>query len=298
MRGLCLIVALLILPVASAQLEYYGSEYEIANDLSIKVDVVLKFSEPLNEFSYKPGLEIYDLKTESEFNSSCSVYADEIRCEFQGMTEDNRILKLHFKTKGLVSQFFGNYRFTLLKEIRDEVERMFLQVTLPERAVLSENPANKSYLPNDGFVVTDGKHIMVCWNRRNLKPGDSLHFAVSFAMPGASFNYLYLVVPIFAVLAFVIFYYRIKHREALTSILSPDEKKIVDILLSKGGKALQKVLVKETDFSKAKVSRLIKSLKIRGVVDIEPVSGRENRIRLTFGKKRKEDETGMAEGNS
>ena len=38
--------------------------------------------------------------------------------------------------------------------------------------------------------------------------------------------------------------------------------------------------MRETDFSKAKVSRLVKNLKERGVVDIEPVSGRENRIIL------------------
>jgi DNA-binding Lrp family transcriptional regulator len=71
----------------------------------------------------------------------------------------------------------------------------------------------------------------------------------------------------------------------MTSVLNKDEKRIVDILSRHGGKSGQKVLVRESDFSKAKVSRLVKNLKERGVVDIEPISGRENRIILKFDKK-------------
>ena len=55
---------------------------------------------------------------------------------------------------------------------------------------------------------------------------------------------------------------------------------IIDILNKYSGKIGQKVIVRESDFSKAKVSRLVKSLKGRGVLDTEAISGRENRIML------------------
>lgn len=47
---------------------------------------------------------------------------------------------------------------------------------------------------------------------------------------------------------------------------------------------MQKTIVKETGFSKAKVSRIIKSLHNRNIVSIEAVSGRENRIILKVRK--------------
>ena len=46
---------------------------------------------------------------------------------------------------------------------------------------------------------------------------------------------------------------------------------------------MQKVLVRETDFSKAKVSRLVKSLSERGVLEVEPM-GRTNKIKLKIEK--------------
>jgi uncharacterized membrane protein len=63
-------------------------------------------------------------------------------------------------------------------------------------------------------------------------------------------------------------------------LLNKDEKKIVDIIAKHGSEVRQREIVRETDFSKAKVSRLIKNLKERGVVDIEAISGRENKIIL------------------
>ncbi|MBU1135730.1 MAG: hypothetical protein KKG13_04430 [Nanoarchaeota archaeon] len=65
----------------------------------------------------------------------------------------------------------------------------------------------------------------------------------------------------------------------VTSVLREDERKIVDILEKHEGKVIQKTLVRETDFSKAKVSRLVKNLKERGIVDAEPI-GRTTKVTL------------------
>ena len=43
--------------------------------------------------------------------------------------------------------------------------------------------------------------------------------------------------------------------------------------------------MRESGFSKAKVSRLVSNLRERGVVGVEPISGRENRVLLKTGKK-------------
>ncbi len=63
-------------------------------------------------------------------------------------------------------------------------------------------------------------------------------------------------------------------------LLNKDEKRVVDIIARNDGQVRQSVIVKESDYSKAKVSRLIKNLKERGVVDTDPISGRENKVIL------------------
>ena len=71
-----------------------------------------------------------------------------------------------------------------------------------------------------------------------------------------------------------------KPADVIESVLNKDENAIVSILKRHDGKAGQKVIVRESDFSKAKVSRLVSNLKERGVVDTEPISGRENKVIL------------------
>jgi uncharacterized membrane protein len=100
---------------------------------------------------------------------------------------------------------------------------------------------------------------------------------------------------------------KVNKGRVIASVLNADEKRIVDIISASGTGALQKHVVKESGFSKAKVSRLVKSLGSRNIVKIEPVSGRENRILLSGGARDKErsvvkneeepKQTEVAEGN-
>ncbi len=69
-------------------------------------------------------------------------------------------------------------------------------------------------------------------------------------------------------------------------MLNADERKVLSILAARGGKVLQKHVVRESGFSKAKVSRLLKAMGWRGLVKLEPVSGRENRVLLVKGTER------------
>ncbi len=62
-------------------------------------------------------------------------------------------------------------------------------------------------------------------------------------------------------------------------LLKGDEKVLVDILNKHNGSVNQRVIVRESDFSKAKVSRLVAGLKERGIVDVE-ILGRTNKVTL------------------
>jgi uncharacterized membrane protein len=125
---------------------------------------------------------------------------------------------------------------------------------------------------------------MVHWERLDLNSDDSLQFSVMYTMPTVLSSFLIVILTVIVIIVMVSLVVYIKSgrkpEEIVSSVLNKDEKILIDLLNKYGGNVVQKTLVRETDFSKAKVSRLVKGLRERGVIKIEPVSGRENRVIL------------------
>jgi uncharacterized membrane protein len=295
-------VAFFIVSVGSVNavgLEYYGIEDSINEDLSVNNEVTLKFDSPITHLKYQLGFKVYNLTATSDFDSvDCEVRekdaGSDILCDFVGMTKKENMLKFRFITKDSVKRVDGKYQFSINYGISVPVERVTALIKLPENGVLSEEPANQSYSPEDGNILTDGKHIMVNWERMNLTSGEGLQFAVIYSMPAtlSSFVIVSLTLIIIVIMIGLIMYVKRgsrKPEEIVGSVLNKNENTIINLLKKHDGKAVQKVLVRETDFSKAKVSRIVKNLKERGLVNIEPVSGRENRVIL---KKIEESDSG------
>jgi uncharacterized membrane protein len=170
------------------------------------------------------------------------------------------------------------------------IENTFILIRLPRNDILA-GEQNESYFPTTGGTLTDGKHIMVFWEDEGLETGENLQFSILFTRPAITdiFSFAFyamLIVAVVAVVVATIYIKRIRGTKfaVMKSVLNKDEKRIIDILAHKEGRAGQKVLVRETDFSKAKVSRIVKSLKERGLVETEPISGRENRVILRLGE--------------
>ena len=302
--GTLLVLLLICSPVKAIGLEYYGIEDHIMNDMSILNIVTLKFDSPISHLEYQLDFKIHNLSVSGNFHSNCEI-ADRddkssIVCDFADMPDDN-LLELEFFSKDGVKKTGNEYKFTVNYGISLPIERVFVIVSLPEKAILSREPVNTSFFPGEGEIMTDGKHIMVYWERENLTSGSDLKFSVMYGMPASiDITGLFVLVgPLgggIIVLALGIGYalYRRmpKSKEILHSVLNSDEKKLMDVLHAREGKCGQKILVRETDFSKAKVSRIVKNLRDRGVVEIEPISGRENRIVLknSFRENNKEKE--------
>jgi len=290
----------------AVSLEYYGIEDTINSDNSVDNSVVLQFKEPVGHLDYQLGFRIYNLTTDSDFpfaecNSEDTESGSLISCDFIGMTKNRNKLVLKFRTDDIVNKVNENYRFNVNYGMSLPVDRVFALIKLPENGILSENIANQSFFPPDGGVLTDGRLIMVYWNKYNLTGGDDLQYGVLYTMPGSRdpvFNYVIIIMTLVVIVVMVgiaVYLKRgqkpTKQESAIESVLNRDEKTIVSILNGHDGKAGQKVLVRESDFSKAKVSRLVANLKERGVIDVEPISGRENRIMLKKDIKSSDEKT-------
>jgi len=288
----------------AAELEYYGIETSINEEADAKTVLTIKFLEPVNSTELILHYPAYNLTSSSSFDSASCTLAEEagksrIACSMAGMTDAKNLLTLTFNTVASAGTFQGRYNFSADYGISLPIKEAFILIKIPRSSVLSEEPANQSYAPADGKILSDGKNIMVYWQRENLTATDDMMFSVSYAIAGmsAGFSNLFVVsiaaIVIISMIAVAIYVRRGDGigkitAEVVTSVLNSDEKKVVDILARHGGKSGQKIIVRESDFSKAKVSRLVKNLKERGVVDIEPISGRENRIILRFEKRAEE----------
>ncbi len=283
--------------VRGMELEYYGVESTINDDMSARTILTIKFSEPVNSSSFSLNHKIFNLTASTSADTvQCRLAEDRrIDCDFTGMTKAKNVLTLAFSTKESFAQSQNEFNFTSVYGISVPAKEAFVMIKIPKNSVLSEEPANQSYSPDDGKILTDGKYIMVYWQRQNVTFQDGLAFSVSYIIPSlqpAYSNMLIIAVAGVVIMSMigVAVYFRRGYgsgasMEVLTSVLNTDEKRVVDILTKHGGKSGQKVIVRESDFSKAKVSRLVKNLKSRGVVEIEPISGRENRIILKFDKR-------------
>lgn len=280
----------------AVELQYYGVEDTINDDLSVTNNVVLKFNSSINHLDYSLDFKVEDLQFESDFEFSDCMATDNnggstISCDFIGITPEKNKLTLTFITRDVIQKVGDNYRFTVNYGIPLPIDSNFVLIRLPQNNILA-GETNESFFPSDGATLTDGRHIMVFWEEETLETGENLQFSILFTRPplGADFlNFLIYAFVIGAIIAAVIFtiYVRRTRKSKIAvvkAVLNRDEKRIIDVLNQKDGRAGQKIIVRETDFSKAKVSRIVKNLKDRGVVDIEPISGRENRVILKFGE--------------
>ena len=281
-------------------LDYYGVESTINEDMTMKTMLTLRFLEPVDSSELGLNYRAYNLSASANFDSvQCNLSDDgsnsRISCRLAGMSASKNLLTLSFYTNRGITGFQGRYNFTADYGITDPVRSAFVLVKIPQNSVLSEEIANESYSPQDGSILSDGKRIIVYWEKSNVTEYTDMKYSVSYLAQSAaaSSNLLVVMVAgivIISMIAVAVYvrkggYGAESAADVVASVLNRDEKRVVDILSRHGGRSGQKVIVRESDFSKAKVSRLVKNLKDRGVVDIEPISGRENRIILKFEKK-------------
>ncbi len=287
-----LVFAYLAFPVNAQNVEYYGIETHLSRE-AVTHTIILSFDRQVSKFDYRTKYNPYNLKVESKYgtvrwetkregrDTVISLYP----VNTQGINKTQ--IQLTFETKENIAKNGEIYTFSSVYIVDVPVERAFAIVYLPETATLKTNVSNESFSPRYGRVLSDGKHIMVYWERENIKGGDDLEFSITYIMPLAAGSlYDVAIIVILAVILVVVIavgYVRRLHRQSSVKVVMPllkgDERVIVDILRERKGEAIQRALVRESDFSKAKVSRLVANLKERGIVDVEHL-GRTNRVKL------------------
>lgn len=291
-----------ISPVYALNLDYYGIESRIQEDTTVSNVVTLTMDQNITNFEYNMKYRAMNINYESDQSPiDCQTKVTDttlISCSFINPRPGVKAnIRITFEAIGLVEKKNDDYQFSNFVSIDANAKRFFNVIYLPTSSSLATDVSNESFSPRNGKTLSDGKHIMVYWDKENVEAGDDLYFSATYRTATANMMGVYgvgimVVIAVVIIASLGMYYVRSVRRQDSVKVVMPllkmDEKMIVDILRKHGDSVNQKIIVRESDFSKAKVSRIIADLKEREVVEVESM-GRTNRITLKIKKWTKED---------
>ena len=264
-------VLILILNVASAA-DLSASITIIGND-ALATYEFSSFSDSLMRIELPEHSQILDVILDDR------AYNPKINDNILIINRSFNTLKINFKNSLLVESNNKKY-FTFNQKMPFEGS-FKLQLILPESAYLT---SSDSAYPKPQ-ITSDGLHIILDWES-DLKKGESFSAFVIY-LEKTEFSFSSLLIWIILILAvasavyFLLIPYIRKRAGAkdIKAELMESERKIVNILKKSKGELWQKQIQLQTEFSKAKLSRLIRDLEAREVIKKIPI-GNTNKIRL------------------
>jgi uncharacterized membrane protein len=299
-RIVLLLVLLMILPniVFAQDLSYLGIENEINGNL-VYTSIDATFNYPnTNKYVFPVYAVVSDLNFTSNFNSTCFLekrtYGSDIICGLDSLASDKRTLIINFTSSSLMTQ---NKSQTVFKNdifIPSDVSKFFYEVMLPAGSGL---PKDESAISPSGYeTATDGRRILLFWNRGSLSGGQV--FSANIVYEQVSIIQGVLLGPYAQILLIGgligvggLVFYLLRKRSMLQivmPILKDDEKRIFEAIMKHGKVVHQKLIVRDSNYSKAKVSKVLKSLEQRGLVKLERV-GRSNKVHMMKNFPEKEE---------
>jgi uncharacterized membrane protein len=208
----------------------------------------------------------------------------EINCETN--TSRNLSVKLRYQTEDLVETENNINRFTYTQSIYRPTREYRMRVLLPTGSGLVD-PSNLTtpvVQPGDGKKGSlSGRRFFVEW-KRNPGLDRNLRFQVAYEELKEKDNSSIIPLILGAVLLLIAAAAAVKRKKGFrsrrqTDDLDADEEMVIDMLKDSGGDMLQKDIVAETDYSKAKISGLVSELEEKDIVNKEK-DGRSNRVTL------------------
>jgi len=184
------------------------------------------------------------------------------------------------------------YLFTDSFNLIRDTKTLSVLIKLPEGTGLKE-PIENSYSPEGALIGSDGRRPIINWVENDLKGSDKFDVSIAFEKIGETtsefpFGIILVIILItFSSLGlFYQFYWKGKNVRLILPVLKKDEKIIFDTIIKHGNGVNQKIIVKDSGYSKAKVSKVLNSLKERGLVKLERI-GRSNKVHIekNFQKK-------------
>ncbi len=214
-------------------------------------------------------------------------------CEFEPMSLGGEIvcdidkfedfkIDLDYETSGLTTDRNGATIFRYSQVIYRPTSSHNFKVFLPEGTGILEEDGNISTQvvdPEDGVVGSEGRRIHVEWST-DPSLGESVSYQVIYEDIQTDFRFIIGLLTLLVLsIGFIRFYITYRSKRDISGILdelTEDEIMVLD-LIRENKSMLQKDIVSESDYSKAKISGVISSLEEKNIVSKEK-EGRSNRV--------------------
>lgn len=297
LAGISFLIAIFALSgtVFADQLSSYSIDAELTREGVTNVKLVMVYSEPVGNLNFFLPVKISNFNaTSSAGGITCDNKIDTvtlISCSLN-LTESRKTVEMTFQSSDMIKSLQGKFLFTSDFGLRIPSSNVFAAVRLPEGMVLSQNVPGDATVPFTNSTSTDGRIITVLWRLSDV--GDKpLNFQVfyepvidqtapSFGVP--PLRVLVLLGIIFGGGIGLIFLRRYrKTQEVVFSVLDDYEKRVISSIQKAEGPINQKRVVIDTNLSKAKVSRVVRKLVERGLIEVER-RGRTNIIKFSKRK--------------
>ncbi len=242
------------------------------------------------EFTYTTSYTVESIAGSQvgELEGACTArqlnQGSEIACP---VATENFSADMRFRADGLAEQSKGRSVFNYSKSFVRITERFRLEVVLPRGEGLV--PSNSSFSPvkpeSGKRRSVDGRRFKVVWSQQPEFGEDKSFSAVYEPLSEGADRTAWIVTG--AALATLIIlgaylYYRL-HRgsraEDEFESLTEDQQEVVRMIARRDGSMLQKDVVDETDYSKAKVSNIVSGLEEQDAVT-KKKQGRSNLLEL------------------
>lgn len=227
-------------------------------------------------------------------NYNVEIEGEEVECDFEELAiggeiscpteyKKNFTVNLDYQTSGLVNSQNNVNFFRYSQSIYRPINRYNIKVILPEGTGLidEENISTPVIEPVNGVVGSEGRRIHIEWDIRPSL-GETVSFQTTYEQLSPDYRTVVAVIASILVLAGLLRFYLRRRSESESSqiidSLPEDERDILD-LLKASDDMLQKDIVDQSEYSKAKISGVVSSLEEKGIIRKEK-EGRSNRIYL------------------
>ena len=274
---------------AIAQVQYYGIDADIDSSGRSRIKLTITFAQPETSFKFDIIGRIEKLNATSIAGpTNCKLEVSgtsSVDCTLT-LTQEKRTIDMTFETNDFIRDLDNKFYFDANFGLNKNVDQVFAFVRLPEGMALT----SKKPLPENATTGSDGRRIIVAWSLADIESSQPLRLEILYEQiqqsPLFQLRLRYFIVFGIAaagVASFVYLRYFRRPEKLMLSVLDDYERQVMDILVASEGVVNQKKVVQDTNLSKAKVSRVVKSLVNRGLVEVERM-GRTNKLKLVKKK--------------
>ena len=266
-----LVVLLLVVPMAAAEIAQFDAEFTVNEDDSVHHLGRFVFNSPVS------GTINYTLPSVRDI-----IVTDGIQPLRFTATAVSEGYVLNIFPDSPTSQIIIEYAADGVIFHLDSIDHFFTELNF-------ENPVNlsaslklpvgytlydNSFKPSDAQIRSDGKRIELYWEKNSV---DSILFSVKFVPPHQDFSLWIMTIAILAgSTLFIYFYFHDRRKEDMLFGFRHDEKIAINYIQEKKI-ALQRDLEEQFKFSRAKATRIVSKLVEKGLVRKQRY-GRTNKL--------------------